>query len=359
MVDTNVYQILKDVADPMIFDINVDDMASPYSVLAMMDSIVFKNMVTAGTGYIDVVAFKALPTIYVGDRLAYTGNDREIAVGKLKSKIMTIGIEMTEDEAKRLRVTDPLIIRKGLEAQQRVQTAYALEIMEKWAIKPFASTADPDYDPDWRIPLGVSSTGTAGDPRDLNGGSVLDLSAIKLSGSAQTQRNVETLTDAITQAFTKIDYFTHREMPFGRIVLGCDPRTFLKFKNIKDILNTNQRSDKTYMADLEASGFAFAKSVWFDTTYVGAANDTADICAFADPMSNFLVYMVPDGLNGWDPEWRELSEKTGNYTTFKYAKYRRWEFAIQSRPYWINDSESAAYFYKPVLWFKVKPYATS
>lgn len=360
---TNPYTLLKESVNPIIEQFLENNPISSSPLISILDLQPIKGIEVSEAGTLELYMFKSSPCVVIGDRYAYKTGVRDLEQGKIKFKKFTLQIKVTEDEMERIKQKGlTSLIARNLRNEIKNSVGFLQAKIHKWIIDPWeGATTDPNYDSSYVGLFAVSGTGTLSDPNDLNAtpGTPLDLSVlINLTGSAQTENNIERLTSNVAIGMTKIDAINEAELPIGTVYMGCHPYVEKVLKTVHDILNTtsNQRSERPYKQLLEDRGIIIVPSVSFDPDYAYTTTTTTQLCFFADPKDNFAFLLVtPAEGESWT-EWREEHNTDGELMTISYEKHKKLEIGCLAQSYWIMDSATVGYMYSAKWFALITPY---
>ena len=314
------------------------------------------------SGKVDIYQFTTTPSIHIGDLWAYEAGDSSMETGYIKMKKLTQQLRLSEDRMDRILQNGVnSIVKRGLEKLQKDENLYMRQALEQWIIDPFAgATTSIDYDSEYRGALMKSDSGTLSNPSDINAtpGTPATVTGA-WSGTAQATNIVTTFKNIVARIMYKEDSLTHSILPLTNRHIGMHPMAYDILNANTEILNgtTGQRSEKTQLQLLETSKYTVVTSVYFDTTYAGADNDTTPFVVYCNPKINFVIWVnnPPEGSGVWT-EWNKETNKKGNITTYSWEKHKKVEIGVQVMAYGIRASSGVVTFYKPLAIFTCKPF---
>lgn len=363
---TSPFTLLKESVNPIIEQFLENNPISSSPLISILDLQPIKGIEVSEAGTLELYMFKSSPCVVIGDRYAYKTGVRDLEQGKIKFKKFTLQIKITEDEIERIKQKGlTSLIARNLRNEIKNSVGFLQTKIHKWIIDPWEGvTTDPNYDSSYVGLFAPSAAGTLSDPNDLNesAGTPKDLGTlINLTGSAQTQNNIERLTSAVFIGMTKIDKINEAELPIGQIYMGCHPYVEKVLKAVHDILNSTsgQRSERPYKELLADRGIIIVPSVSFDSDYVYTTTTTTRLCFFADPKNNFAFLLVtPAEGESWT-DWKEEHNTDGELMTISYEKHKKLEIGCLSQAYWVMNTATQGYMYSAKWFATVTPYEDS
>jgi len=346
MTNSPYIEFLIEKIDPLVKDIdeNASILDDPLLKLMKKDSISGSDVNEQGR--IDLWQSNAKPSVFMGDTWEYTFGDVEEKVGSIKTKKLTIAVQLTQEDYKKMK-RDGFVsnkIKKKLESQMKKNRAFATLQVRKWAFGKFPASSI-FHDAEFFSPFVKGAGNTIANPNDVGSNIALDLTAVAWSGALQTENNVVVFANAIKNAFVLVDSDSDMELPFTTLYLIVSPDFYQILDTNKDILNatSQQRSDKTYRQDLESAGIIIVKDNQ-GATYTYADGNVHTSTIMADLGVDFSIEPIDyeDGEQ-WS-DWRELQIKKGETYKFVYEKHKEVEFTFLCEAYDISGT-----LYKKVL----------
>lgn len=294
-------------------------------------------------GYIDLWQSVSKPSVYMGDQWMYTFGDSKEKVGRIKTTKITIAVNLTKSEYKKIRESGFVSskIKKKLKDQMRTDIMYGIMQVKKRFFNAF-DTSSLYYDGDFVSPGKKSASDTLADPNDVNSNSALALTSIKWSGAQQSENNVQNFANQVKQTFVLIDSDTDIEIPVSTFTWIVSPEFYTILNSTKDILNstTNQRSENTYITDLANAGITVIKDNQ-GASYTYSDGNTHTSMVYGDLPDAFQIcpvkYKADDADDRWS-EWREIPIQKGDLWTYMYEKHRDIEFTFMQDAYDISGT---------------------
>jgi len=366
MVVQSPFTLLAQIADPMLAGKGPNDSVKVNPIMNLIGyEPISADIQTSKAGEIDLFEVVSQPAIVVGQHRMYKAGTRDIAQGKVYLQFYTEEIWVDEDELERMDQTGNTGVIATSVASQRIKNhRFYINRVLKYAINPWNGvTTSTDYNANLIGMFMSSSTGTIGNPSDLNAtaGIPINQTALTiLSGGSQTYHNVERIMADVEAGFAKVDFNDHEEFPWSQMYCGTHPNTYAKLKTVHDLYNsTNARSPVTYLNDFAAMGVILVKSAHFYPDSAVSTGGEGRLFFFTDPTFNFLMMEKVSKLDAWSP-WDKGKRDTEieGKTKISYDTRRSSEIGFRAQPYLFYTAADTYSFFKALFVVRVTNFTT-
>lgn len=357
----SVMESLVKNVNPVIEKINPDELIPKNLITDKFETRIHDMPIqTAEAGYVSVYGVASSGNTYVGDTWGYITGERNIAMGRTKTKKFTATIKFSEDEMDRVQANNASFIKDAVEHQMRVESVAMANSIEKMAFGMTA--ADVGYDPEVVPVLGLNATSSVGNPQDCNPtpGTAMSLTTTVWSGTGQTMNNIEALLGAIDSQIASIEHSdTKNLIPWGKITLIVNPIFYAVLKHGKDKISSTQSSLVTYLQELESRGYEVLKSTYVDPTYTKTSGNSSKIIVVGNIGYSFIKGLIPppEGFV-WHP-WDKARVTENGISRIYYVQEKKAEVYLLARAYDINKSDGSIVWKKPVIHVSTTPFANT